>query len=604
MIDFRLYRLAWIPAIAAFVVMMFSLEGVPEPPEPQIAPATFDGERAADVAREILATAPERTPGSAGDEATADLVLERFEEVEAGTTGTQAFEAEVGGSDEELRNVVLTLPGESSQTVVIIAARDSATGPGAASSAAATAALVELGEVLGGTEHTKTLVLVSTAAGTAGAEGARRFLEGFDGREQVEAAVVIAQPGAANPSRPHVLRHSTGDESTSMGLVRVAEAQIEELGRDPGGHGVFADLSRLAVPTAVGEQAALIAEGVDAIAISSAGEAPLPPDADAPDDLDAGVLGEFGSAALATILVTDALGEPLPHGPDRYVEFSGSLVPGWAIAAFALALLLPAAVAALDAVARAARRRAGIVRSLTWAFALALPPAGALLVVLIAGLAGVLADPAYPFDPRQLELGRSEALFLVALAAALVLGYALTGLRHLPRGVRPEAIAPALGAAAVAATLLVWILNPFLALLVVPAAHAWLVAGRRRSRALLIGATVLSVIPLLLAVRSSAGAVGAGPWDLVLMVVDGQLGPVALLGLCPLAGALVGQLILAAAPGAIWTNGRAAPLGSAPQPGWGPAGDGPATASIHSGPPGADVLTRREPGTGTEQPRP
>ena len=95
-------------------------------------------------------------------------------------------------------------------------------------------------------------------------------------------------------------------------------------------------------------------------------------------------------------------------------------MPGWAIAVFALALLVPAAVAALDGVARAARRRAGVVRAIVWAFALALPLAGLVIAVLVAGVAGLVADPAYPFDPGRFDLGVPEALLIIALLAAAV----------------------------------------------------------------------------------------------------------------------------------------------------------------------------------------
>ena len=66
------------------------------------------------------------------------------------------------GEDVELRNVILTLPGESARSVVVLAARDSADGFGAASSAAATATLLELVEKLRTSSHTNTLVFVST----------------------------------------------------------------------------------------------------------------------------------------------------------------------------------------------------------------------------------------------------------------------------------------------------------------------------------------------------------------------------------------------------------------------------------------------------------
>ena len=589
MIDFRLYRISLLPAIAAFVLMMFSLEGIPEPQSPQIAPATFDGETAQDNVRQILQAGPERQPGSDGDQAVADLVLERFEEIEAGTAATQTFEADVDGDTQELTNVVVTLPGESDETILVTAARDSASGPGAASSAAATAALIELAETLGGTEHAKTLVMVSTDAGTEGAEGARQFVEGYRERDRIQSAIVLAQPGFANPRPPHVLRHSVDDGSTSMGLVRTAEETLSEgSDRDPGERGFLADLSRLAIPTAAGEQSVLIAEGLDAIAISSAGEPPLAPADDTEEDLDYEVLAEFGAAALGTILVLDPLAAPPAHGPDTYVEFSGSLIPGWALSVLALSLILPAGVAALDGVARAARRRAGEVRALGWAFALALPLAGALALVLLLGVAGVVADPAYPFDPGEFTVGLSEALLLGVLLVLVAGGYILTGLARSPRHPRREALAPALGAAAVTGSLGLWLLNPYLALLLAPATHVWLLGDRQRSRALVALAAVASVIPVALAVRSSAGAVGAGPWDLVLMVVDGQLSAPVLLAGCLLAGSLVGLLVILRDSREIRTNNRE-PLGSRPQPGWGPPGERQATASIDPVPPPADV---------------
>ncbi len=86
------------------------------------------------------------------------------------------------GEDVELRNLILTLPGESARSVVVLAARDSASGPGAASSAAATATLLELVDKLRTSSHTKTLVFVSTDGGSDGAAGAREFAERYPER--------------------------------------------------------------------------------------------------------------------------------------------------------------------------------------------------------------------------------------------------------------------------------------------------------------------------------------------------------------------------------------------------------------------------------------
>ncbi len=601
MIDFRLYRIAWIPALAAFVLMMFSLQGVPQPPDPQIAPATFDADRARGNVRDILALGGNRAPGSEADAGTAALVQERFEEIEAGTTSTQTFEGRLDGETRELLNVAVTLTGESDDVVLVTAGRDSAAGPGAASSAAATGALIELAEVLGGTEHAKTFVLVSTDASTDGAEGIREFIDAFDGRDRVVASVSLVQPGFHEPEGPFVLRHATNDDSTAMQLVRIAEETISDQGeRVHSDGGLLSDLSRLALPMAAGEQSVLIAEGIDAIGISSAGERPLEPSQDEQANFSPAVLGEFGAAALGVILVLDPLGQPLQHGPASYVEFSGSLVPGWAIAVFALALLLPAAVAALDGVARAARQRAGEIRALTWAFALALPLAGVVLLIRLLDLLGVVPAPAYPFDPGRYSLGASEALLLIVLAGALAAAYLMGGLARPPRKARREAVGPALGAAACAGALVVWILNPFLALLLTPAAHAWLLACRtgRGPAALPALVGLISLLPALLALRSSAAAVGAGPWDIVLMVADGQTPAATLLAVAPLTGTVVGMLILAWHPPGTRTNDRGG-IRVDPQGPWVPDTAGPASGSIDPPAPAAD-----EPGgTGSDEQR-
>lgn len=550
MIDFRLYRVAWLPAIPAFVMVMFSFQGIPTPIEPPVAPTAFDADRAQINARQILNAAGERAPGSDGDRAVADLVMNRFEEIEAGTTASQSFERSVDGEDAELRNVAITLPGDSSRAILVLAARDSASGPGAASSAAATAALIELAELLGGTDRTKTVVLVSTDAGSEGAAGAREFLDAYAGRDLIEAAIVIAQPAAAARSEPYVLRDSTDDSSTSAQLARTAEQAVaDQADRSSSGRGVFADLARLAMPVAVGEQSVLIAEGVPAVAISSAGEKPLPPAADEPDDLDPTTLGEFGSAVVAVVLAIDQSTTELEHGPQTYVEFAGNLIPGWALATLALALLLPAAIAALDGVARAARRGEGEGRAIGWAGALALVPLATLVLLYLLSVLGLVASPPYPFDPGRFGVGLGELLVLFVIVAAAVAGYAVTGLLRPPRSSRRGALVPALGAAATLGAVASWLLNPFLALLLAPLAHVWLVAaGERPRRLLAIAAVVAALLPAALALRVVTGAVGAGTWDLVLMVADGQISTLALIALCPIVGSLVGLLVISHAP--------------------------------------------------------
>ena len=146
-----------------------------------------------------------------------------------------------------------------------------------------------------------------------------------------------------------------------------------QTGRANTDESAFTQLARLAIPSGLGDQAPLIGEGVDAIAVSSAGERTLPADDDQLDDVDPRTIDEFGRAIQTMIGALDvAVSDPV-HGPTAHVEVGRNLVPGWALAALALALILPAAVGAVDACARSMRERLGIRAGLAWELRAACP---------------------------------------------------------------------------------------------------------------------------------------------------------------------------------------------------------------------------------------
>jgi hypothetical protein len=543
MVDFRIYRAAFLPTVLALIALAFSLEGQPDPLEPELSPAGFEPQRTERTAREIAELAPSRPPGSEGDAATAELVEQRFSEVEGGEVSEQRFDSSYGGEDVSLRNVILTLPGESERTLVVIAGRDSPAGPGAASSAAATAVLIELAEVLGTFDHSKTILLVSTDGASDGASGARELVGSFPEPELIESVLVLAQPGTTDPSQPYVVTSATSDRSTSIQLVRTAERSVQEVvGTAPELDGPLRGLARLALPAGLGEQAVLIDEGFDAVAISSAGERPLPADEDGLEDLSGETLGDFGSAALSMVLALDAATAPLEHGPGAYLMSGDNLIPAGTLGLLALALLLPPGIAAVDALARAARRRFGPGPALIWAGSLALPLLAALLTLYLMGLLGLVPRPRFPFDPALFGVGLSEIVAMALLAGIAVGGYAWLGLLRPPAGADPDTLPPALGLLLCIGSVVVWIVNPLFALLLVPIAHVWLIATLRRRppRVGLAVAVALALLPAALAALASAGAIGAGAWDLVLMVAGGQIPSPLAVALCPIAGCLLG----------------------------------------------------------------
>jgi hypothetical protein len=554
-ISFRIYRAAFAPALAVVVVLLFSLQGRPAPLPPVVASAEFDQEAAAKIDRQIVDAAPVRTPGSEGDGAIANLVQKRFASVSEGQVTEQRFGHTFEGEDVELRNLILTLPGESARSVVVLAARDSASGPGAASSAAATATLLELVDKLRTYRHTKTLVFVSTDGGSDGAAGARVFAERFAERDLIDGAVVLWQPGSATLREPSLLDASAGSQSPSAQLVRTAErALTDQVGRQPQPEGMFGELAQLALPSGLGEQAVLIERGIDAVGLSSAGERPLPVADDQPDDLSAATLGDLGRTALLLVATLDGAAAPPEHGPTAYLNLAGNMVPGWALALLALTLLLPAALASLDALGQAFRHGARVGSALLWSASRSLPLLGAVLLLYLLAVTGIVARPAFPFDPNRFRVGAGQIVAMTFLASVIVAGYyAIRGWR-VPAELPPELAAPALGLVSAFAVLLAWLANPYLALLLVPVAHVWLLDARRAGALpwpLALGAIALSLLPMAAAVLQVTGRLDLGsgaPWDLLLMVGDGQIGFLEMLAICLLGGSLVGLVALAVRP--------------------------------------------------------
>ena len=553
MVDPRIYGLSFIPVLLALVVLMFSVEPIPEPAAvPESFASDFDGRRAGAAARRLVQAAPARTPGSSGDADAADAVADRFGEIGTGTVAEQPYEGRFDGDDVELTNVLLTLPGNSSRTVVVVAARDAGRGSGATSSAAATGTLLELADNLGSRSHEKTIVLVSADGGAEGASGMREFLESYPTLDLVDAVIVVAGPGPSDPAEPHVLAWSTDASSSSAGLIETAKGVVTEEADLPAGQGSFlANVFRLAIPSGLGSEAVAVSEGVDAVAISGVGERSPDPSEDTVADISDETMGKLGNAVLALVLAIDGADSGLAHGPGVHLTLAGNLIPGWAIALLAVTLLLPALTASIDGMARAARRREPAAGSLLWASSRALPFLAALALAYLLALVGIAPDPEFPFDPGLYGFGWRSAGVMVALVAAFASVAILLRPFALPPVPARETLATALGVVASVSVLGIWLVNPYLGLLCVPLAHVWLLAARPVSPASTAGTIagiVLALVPLGAAVIHLASRMDLGaevPWILVLMVTGGQIGFLQAFFGCIVAGGVLGLLALA-----------------------------------------------------------
>src|SRR5262249_17812608 len=142
----------------------------------------------------------------------------------------------------------------------------------------------------------------------------------------------------------------------------------------------------------------------------------------------------------------------------------------------------------------------------------------------------------------------------VLLAGAL--GAAIYFARPLrpPRAIAPDVLAPAAGSLACVAVLSTWLVNPFLALLLLPPAHVGLltpISDRQRRLPATAAGAATALIPVLIASISLAARLGVGPalpWHLLLMLNGGQIGFAEAFFACLIAGAITGSLAIARAP--------------------------------------------------------
>jgi hypothetical protein len=556
MLDPRIYRTGLIVVVLALVVLAFSLKDQQGALNPTLAPEAFNGSTVYSSIQRLAAQDPSRRPGSAGDDALASQVANSFNS-DGFTPRTTTFRARTVDGTRTLENVVAVRPGVTSDSIVVMAARDALTGP-AAASLSGTATLMELANNLQGETLNHTIVLASTS-GSAGASGAIQLARSL--ASPVDAVIVLGDLASAHVRQPIVIPWSAGHTVAPPVLrntvAATVAAQTPFANRATGLGGQFA---HLAFPFTLGEQAPFNAAGIPAVELSVSGEQQTA--ANAP--ISRATVTGMGRAVLQTISALD--GAPAVAAPSSYLVLSGKVVPGWALSVFVLALLVPVALTTVDGVARARRRGHVIWRSVAVILAVAAPLAAAVLVVLIARLGGAIGTaPPGPVQAGSVPLrgGGITVLVLAGLAfagsAAAVAARAgrIVGRPAGPRarsasGPDTEGAIAGLLVVMCAVTFAVWLGNPFAALLVVPALHMWMWAVSPDPRvplavrALLI---VLGIAPAALVVVYYANTLGYGPigtlWQAVLLLAGHGISLLAVFEWCLLLGCLATTVALA-----------------------------------------------------------
>ena len=576
MVDTRIYRAGFVPVLVAVVVLMFSLQPAPAPLQGPVSTPAFEASDAAKLTRQIVALAPDRTPGSEGDNKTAGFVANRFDDVDGAEVALQKFETSFDGEDVEAQNVVMTIPGLSDETLMVVAPRDSAAGDGATTSAAATATLLTLAEALGNSRHDRTIILASTSGSVSGGKGIRELVGQLPAAESITAAIVIAQPAVQTRRQPFIFTGHAGPDSVPPVLFETADSiATKQFGEDAAPSGGWAALARLAIPVGVGEAAALADEGVDAIAISGSGERPPTPGEANGARVSTETLSFAGSTALNLLLTLDEPDAEIAPGPEEYVRLGDNIVPGWTFRLLAITLLLPSLIAAFDIWLRDRRRNPRQTRrTIPWALERILLPLAALLLAYLLGLFGLIPGPDFPYDPSDFPAGAEAPVTFALLALAFVLTAILVRPGRTPLDAEPQTLAAAAGIMGAIALVGVWLLNPYLALLATPAAHVWVPVARPQSpprRIMVALLALLSLLPVAVAAAGVANSLELGitaPWHLLLLLIDGQFSFLMAFMWCGLVGALIACVGAAGAK----PSGAPGPPGARPASVRGPSG--------------------------------
>ncbi|HEV3046955.1 MAG TPA: hypothetical protein VGY13_06290 [Solirubrobacteraceae bacterium] len=554
MLNGRLYRAAFLPSLLALAIAAFSLSSGPSPDTTTLAPDAFEGAPAFAELQALASRFPLRRPGSAGDRRLAGYVAQKLEApAGAGAPGegraggfsvhTYSRAGQTIDGERTLRTVVAQRPGSTGAPPILIVAHRDAAGAGGSSSVAelsATAALLELARVLSARETKRAIVLVSTSGGSGGDAGAAQLVAdpaAFGLHGPFDAALVIGDVASARTSPPLVVPYSTGLGSAPLELQRTVAAAIDqEVGVPAGSPSTFGQLAHLAFPLTVGEQGPLNAGGLPAVLVQASGErGPRPGEA-----VSAGRLEAFGRALLSAVDALD--GAPnVPAATQTGLELQRKTMPMWALRLLVGTLLLPLLVAGLDALACARRRRAPIGRWALWTLSCALPFLACAVFAYALGWLGVLgATPPGPALPSALPLDGRALTAIAAVALAFALSWLLRGslvrrLRWAP-GEDAETGSVAIVLVLLALAFLAWLVNPFTALLALPAMHLWLALwwpGRLGlaeppRRALALGMVAVGLAPAALLVAFYAHQLGLG------------VGGVAWMGVQLLAGGYVG----------------------------------------------------------------
>jgi hypothetical protein len=517
----RLYRGTWLLVGLPLLVAAFS---VARPtPLPRAFLPEFDGQATKQLATDLVTLHANRFPGSLG---AADWFRDQLRPYGL-PIRTEHFSAVIPGHGRvQMQNLVAEAVGRSPRSIVVMAHRDNdGSGLGANDNASGTAMLVQLARAYGAPpgfsgrtlRPNHTILFVSTDGGAFGALGAAEFAAHSPLRHDVAAMIDLDSVGG--PGRIRLQINGDVPRNPSGTLVETAAARVAaQIGRRPARDSILRQLTDLAFPYSLYEQAPFLAHGTGALTLTTADDNPPDPVNDVTQRLRVDKLNQVGRSAQDLLGSLDE-GLEFAQGTSSYLYLGSRLIRGWTIELVLIACLLPFLAAAVDLFARCRRRRIPLAPALRALRSRLAFWAWVVILFELFGLLGAWPDGApRPVSPRSDAATNWPAGALIVLALLALAGWLVSRERLLPRrGVSTEdelaghtTALLALGAL----SLLVVATNPFALLFLLPSLHAWLWLPqvRRMGLAVRIGILALGFAGPALLIGEFAGRYGLG-WD-------------------------------------------------------------------------------------------
>ena len=517
-------------------------------------PTFFDANRAYRNMQALARLDLDRTIGTPDAAVVAAWYEGALRDVEIQST-TDTFYATLGREVEQLRNVIVVLPGQTNDAILVSAPRDdqSQTEATSPANASGTAILLDLVQVFATRPHEKTLIFVSSEGGSYGGLGLAHFLEtdplGADVR------VVLSIQGLGREQRADLLAGVTGPHETTPGwYVALASDTLHQASLGLHLPPLPDQIASQSLKVSQGEQVAGLRLGIPALLLYDEGE----------DIVTAAGLGTQGAVVERLILSLDAGGDIPEAPPTALVLSSGRYLTARALNILGALLLLPTAIMAMAWLIVTRLRPDAWLRYLRNAVSFVLPLALIVIVARLFALVGVL--PRYPYQATTApgtpatspELLGSALLFVVGLGVFFVCRHFLGYLKPNEPLIMAEMGKLSVGLMVLLAGLALLASHaPFSLLMGVTAAWIWPLAtcfaeprpvtapwwprARSNRRLLLLGLIAPALLYAYLAIEVGVGW-WSGWWFLLIQTVSGAYG---LRG--PAAGVLItsGFLILA-----------------------------------------------------------